>query len=381
MILAINASRARSGGARAHLIGIISELRPELFGFSKVHVWSYQMLLDELPDKPWLIKHTHHFLEKSLIFQIYWEIFHLKHELTRVNFDIILNVDGGSFARVAPSVSMSRDMLSYEEGEIDRYPLFSLQRLRLITLKYVQNSTFKKSDGVIFLTKHAAKEIQKSCGPLKHIAHISHGVSKNFFPTRRETSTSISKNVITKCIYVSPIWPFKHQWNVVEALHSLRRKGFAVELLLVGAGDARGFKKFNDAISKFDPDGEFVTYQPAVSHEQLPALIQKSDLFVFASSCENMPNTVLEGMASGLPIACSNRGPMKEVLGDGGVYFDPEDVANIADTLEQLIVDKQLQLQCVAQSSKLIKKYSWSRCADETLSFLSETYDRYIQGN
>ena len=94
-----------------------------------------------------------------------------------------------------------------------------------------------------------------------------------------------------------------------------------------------------------------------------------------------MPNTVLEGMASGLPIACSNRGPMKEVLADGGVYFDPEDVVDIADTLEQLIVDKKLQIKCVAESQKLIKNYSWSRCADETLSFLSETYNRYIQKN
>ena len=35
-----------------------------------------------------------------------------------------------------------------------------------------------------------------------------------------------------------------------------------------------------------------------------------------------MPNTLVEAMASGLPIACSDRGPMPEVLGDGGVLFD-----------------------------------------------------------
>ena len=45
---------------------------------------------------------------------------------------------------------------------------------------------------------------------------------------------------------------------------------------------------------------------------------------IFASSCESSSCVLIENMASGLPIACSNRGPMPEVLKDGGVYFDPE---------------------------------------------------------
>ena len=50
----------------------------------------------------------------------------------------------------------------------------------------------------------------------------------------------------------------------------------------------------------------------------MPEYLSKSNIFIFASSCENMPITLIEGMASGLPIACSDRGPMPEVLQDGG---------------------------------------------------------------
>ena len=50
-----------------------------------------------------------------------------------------------------------------------------------------------------------------------------------------------------------------------------------------------------------------------------------------------MPNILLEGMESGLPIACSNRNPMPEALGDAGVYFDPEIVDDIARALRELI--------------------------------------------
>ena len=82
-----------------------------------------------------------------------------------------------------------------------------------------------------------------------------------------------------------------------------------------------------------DPDGDFITYKGTVPHEQLNAHYAAANLCVFASSCENMPNILLEGMASGLPIACSNRGPMSEILGDAGLYFDPEVVDSIAEAI------------------------------------------------
>ena len=78
-----------------------------------------------------------------------------------------------------------------------------------------------------------------------------------------------------------------------------------------------------------------------VPHDDLPSLLAGADLFVFASSCENMPNTLVEAMAIGLPIACSDRGPMPEVLRDGGVYFDPENPESIAAAIETLIRDPE----------------------------------------
>ena len=53
-----------------------------------------------------------------------------------------------------------------------------------------------------------------------------------------------------------------------------------------------------------------------VPHRDLPEHLFRADLFVFASSCENLPNIVIEAMAAGLPIASSRRPPMPEVLED-----------------------------------------------------------------
>jgi glycosyltransferase involved in cell wall biosynthesis len=101
-------------------------------------------------------------------------------------------------------------------------------------------------------------------------------------------------------------------------------------------------------------------------------LLANADVFVFASSCENMPNTLVEAMAVGLPIACSNRGPMPEVLEDGGVYFDPEAPHSIADALERIITNADLRTQVATRAQQLSRQYSWSRCTSETFAFLAD---------
>ena len=377
MILAINASRAKSGGAKAHLIGILNEFKPIKHGFKEVHIWSYKELLEQLPDAPWLFKHSNPILERSLPFQIYWEVFKIKKEILKIKFDILLNIDAGTFARISPSVAMSRDMLSYEPGELQRYP-WGYMRIRILALKYVQNLTFRSADGVIFLTKYASQIIQKSCGKLKRISNIPHGVGKNFFHPDVPNNLKINKGQVIKCIYVSPPWLFKHQWNVVEAIHKLKQKGHKIELLLVGGkGNPEGEKKLEEAILKFDKLKEYVTRLGQIPHDKLPSIIKNNNIFIFASSCENMPNTILEGMASKIPIACSSKGPMSEVLDDGGVYFDPEYPESIAEAIEKLILNEDLRNTLVSKSSKRVKQDSWSRCADETLQFLSKTYDNF----
>jgi glycosyltransferase involved in cell wall biosynthesis len=77
-------------------------------------------------------------------------------------------------------------------------------------------------------------------------------------------------------------------------------------------------------------------------------------------------------MASGIPIACSNLGPMPEVLGDAGVYFNPEKPSEIADALLRLISNPDLRLKNALLAYKQAQKYTWERCADETFHFIAE---------
>ncbi|MDF1827373.1 MAG: glycosyltransferase family 1 protein [Legionellaceae bacterium] len=370
IVIGIDASRNRSGGAKAHLLGILQAVDPRLYGIDEVHVWSYQALLDVIPEQPWLIKHSSHLLEKSLWKQLYWQRFLFKEALVKHGCLILLNTSAGTVSRFRPCITMSRDMLSYEPGEITRFGL-SKARFRLILLKYVQNKSLRISDGAIFLTKYAAEMIQKSCGLLPNVAYIPHGVGAEFKHSTALAAWPLKGEHPIRCVYVSNTALYKHQWEVVRAVDALRKQGYNITLTLIGGGAGRAQKRLEKQLTISDPQRLFVQQLDFLPHKELVAHLVNANVFVFASSCENMPNTLVEAMAVGLPIVCSNRGPMPEVLLDAGVYFDPENFVSITRALKEIILNPELR-EAKAQSAKVLsEQYSWSRCAEETWKFIS----------
>jgi glycosyltransferase involved in cell wall biosynthesis len=353
VVVGIDASRNRSGGARAHLLGLLGEGDPQRYGVTKVHVWSHRHLLDGAPEAPWLVKHHPPELGDSLWREAWWQLTKSAAEFRRAGCDIVLSLDAGTIGRFQPSVVMSRDMLSFEPGEIVRFGL-SVGRVRLILLRHIQASSLRRASGALFLTRYAADAIRRYTGPLAMQRVIPHGVGERF---RQDTAGGAWPERLARirCVYVSAADVYKHQWNVVEAVAALRAKGRPITLRLVGAATGNATRRLD-----------------AVSHSEVAAELARTDLFVFASSCENMPNTLLEAMAAGLPIACSNRGPMPEVLGDGGVYFDPEDAASIAAAIDQLLADSSRRCALATRAKELSRAYSWARCARETWTYLAD---------
>jgi len=376
LVVGVDASRNRSGGAIANLIGIIGEGDPVSHGIQEVHVWTYKKLADALPGRHWLVKHSPPELEKSLLRQIWWQYHCLPKEAYRAHCDVLYSTDAATVCRFRPMVVMSQDMLSYEPG-LMRHFGYTRARLRLLAILYLQNRAFRHAYGVIFLTRYAARVIQQSCGPLRRIVYIPHGIADRFIMVQATRDWPANSDRPIRCLYVSNAALHKHQWVVVEAIAALRKRGHNLTLSLVGGGSGRAQALLERQIAISDPGKAFVDQKDFVPQENLLATLAKAHLFIFASSCENMPNTLLEAMAVGLPIACSNRGPMPEVLEDGGVYFDPEVPESIADAIEKIITNEELRVSIARRAKELSEQYSWERCADETFSFIVEAYKRW----
>ncbi len=374
IVLGIDASRNRSGGAKAHMLGILGSFEEGL-GIKTVHVWSYKSLLDALPDRPWLVKHHHPFLERSLTHQLFWQAYELNRSAKRVGCDILFASDASTFCSFSPLVVLSQDLLSYEPGIMQGYPL-GWDRVRLEVIKVIQNLAFKRAKGVLFLTKYAADLIQSSCGKLHRTALAPHGIDDKFSDVAahdwEKSVGNIDRSI--RCVYVSNTDFYKNQWHVVEAIRMLRDQGFVVELKLIGGGHGASQVKLQEVITLNDPQGRFISQLGFVNHSELPALLAQADLYIFASSCEALGITLLEGMSAGLPIACSDRSALPEVLKDGGVYFDPEDSVSIAAAVQRLIESKDLRSQVVLQAKRQASNYSWAICSRNTFEFIRDTY-------
>ena len=174
--------------------------------------------------------------------------------------------------------------------------------------------------------------------------------------------------------YVSNVELYKHQWHVVRACAILKNEGVDLELNLIGHLDGHGKKRLLNEVEGVDPCGDFINLCDFVEPDALPKILQNTDIFIFASSCENMPNTLIEGMAAGTPIACSNRGPMPEVLQDAGVYFDPEDSVSIAQALRMLITDSNLRQTMAKKAYERSQNFSWQKCTSQTLQYIRKIH-------
>lgn len=365
IIIGIDASRCRSGGAINHIVGILKHL-PDNIIIKEIHVWSYQKLLLQLPQKHNLIFHEHLFLEKNLFFNLFWQFFLLKRSLTNAKCDILFTADASTVCSFVPQVVLSQDLLSYEKGILKKYS-FSFSKIRIIIIRYLQNIAFKRSVGTIFLNSYSKSLIENYCGILTDSIIIPHGVNPVFFNLQRIPNAS---NNTFKLIYISNAEIYKNHLNVLKGFKILIDRGMKVHLTFVGGGDTSMLNDFNQFIIDNNIPLESFNQYDFLKIDQILNLLSSSDIFIFASTCESFGITLLEGMASGLPIACSNKSSLPELLLDGGVYFDPEDYNSIANAIELLLNDRSLRENLSFRAKEIAKNYTWERTAFETFNYI-----------
>jgi glycosyltransferase involved in cell wall biosynthesis len=380
MILGIDASNVRGGGGVTHLVELLAAADPVAAGFKRVIVWSGQSTLGRIADRPWLDKRSDPWLERSLFWRSWWQRRRLS-QLARAEGCDLLFIPGGSYAgSFHPVVTMSQNLLPFDWHELKRFG-FSLMSLKLCLLRLVQGVTFRRAEGLIFLTRYAERTVLAAIEKTRAMTTvIAHGIAPRFLQPVREQLTleELSVQRPLRVLYVSIVDVYKHHDKVAAAVGLLHESGLPISLDLVGPAYGPALKKLQQAMKQVNQEAEVVRYHGPVAHERLHEWYAKADAFVFASSCENLPIILLEGMAAGLPIACSERGPMPEVLGDSGVYFDPESVESIAAALRQLVVDRDLRSHLAQDASRRAASFSWEVCAGQTFAFLAQMAQRRL---
>ena len=370
--IGIEASNFRKGGGRTHLVELLRHGDGNLGEIKQVVVWGSAETLAMLPKRSWLNRAT----KRCSMARWCAGRCGRPRGWSRLPAPSIWcsRPAGSRLALVRPRVVMSRNLLPFEAGERELYG-HSGTRLRLELLRVGQARSFAGADGVIFLNQYALSQVTATMKrPPRRVAVIPHGVADRFrssAPPRPARGRNVAGRAaesplrVDDCSVQAP----------AGGHHAMRRLSphIPVELTLVGSPTTPptpptcSGRRWRTA-----PQGRASGTSAQVGFEQLHHAYSAAEVFVFASSCENMPNILLEAMSNGLPIACARRGPMPEMLGEAGVYFDPEEPDAIAAAVRTLAEDPELRVRIATLAVERSRPFDWHRCACDTFAFLAE---------
>ncbi|ANH61083.1 glycosyltransferase family 4 protein [Dokdonia donghaensis] len=370
MKLLIDASNIIRGGGVTHLVSILNIISDEeliVLGYKRITILGVQDVLHKIRDSAVYDKVVMVSCSNSLLKRRWWLFKFFKKLLNDGDFDLVFNPGGAFFSKSIPYVTMCRNMLVFEKEESNRFG-FGLNFFRFKILRILQTRSIKNAKSVIFISNYAKTYLAKKYKLFgENSVIINHGVSEVFSrPVKKVRSIEDcnSKNPF-KFLYVSIIDVYKHQANIAKAVIELSKEfNLPISLTLIGP-KAGGFKELEPLLKN-----ELIQFKESLPHDKLSVEYERSDAFIYGSTCENMPNILIEAMSSGLPILSSDKMPMPEFLENSALYFNPLDISSIKEVIRTSLNDSSALLEKANMSKSLSQKYDWESCSLKTFNHL-----------
>jgi glycosyltransferase involved in cell wall biosynthesis len=245
------------------------------------------------------------------------------------------------FSTMIPPVEAVPTVTSILDVQHEAIPEF-FSRAELAYRRRVYGSTARRSTAVIAISQHAADAIHEHLGvPRDRIRVIHLGVdTATFTPGTAPRSDFL--------LYPANWWPHKNHGRLFEALALLRRADPDLRLVLTGSGHPTG---------GFPPGVESLG---RVSTERLVELYRTAAALVYPSLYEGFGMPVVEAMATGCPVACSNTSSLPEVAGDAAVLFDPTSPEAIAAGVRRVLDSPR---PFTTRGLERAARFTWERSA------------------
>ncbi len=293
-----------------------------------------------------------------------WEQLALPGRLRHYRIDVLLNP--GYTAPVlatCPSVTVFHDLQHRRHPEYFRWfdlPFWraflyaSARRSRLI----IAVSEATRTDFIAHYKIDASR-----------VRVVHHGVDAEFFGIRERRPADLQSDQ-RYILTVSTLHPHKNFRRLLLAYADYCHKRPGIKLVMAGM---RGFDsaQIDQLISELGL-GEMVRCTGWVPREEIYSLFAGADAFIYPTTFEGFGMTLLEGMAAGLPVACSGIEPLRGIAGNAALLFNPESTVEIERALIRITEDEELR-SCLRQAGPLrAREFSWEQTAKSTLQALTD---------
>jgi glycosyltransferase involved in cell wall biosynthesis len=106
----------------------------------------------------------------------------------------------------------------------------------------------------------------------------------------------------------------------------------------------------------------------------LSEFYNQANIFVYPSLYEGFGLPPLEAMANNCAVASSNTSSMPEVIGNAGEFFDPYDLDDIKQAIENVVYSNKRTNELLSLGIKRASEFTWKKCAEKTLN----VYKKYL---
>jgi glycosyltransferase involved in cell wall biosynthesis len=300
----------------------------------------------------------------SAINRLAWN--QLMYPVVARNMDILLNPSTHGHLWYGNQVLTIHDLLSLRFNDVSGH-----QRLYF---KNILPRMIRQSAAIITVSECTKQEVIKYFGTnAEKIRVVNNGFDGTRFSPSREDHHRIEARygISNYILAVGPTYPHKNFERLLQAytrFSSEERKRYP----LLIAGGRPAYVAHLRKLSTHAGLAENVHFTGYIPQELMPALYQEARLLVFPSLYEGFGIPLLEAMASGCPIVCSDTSSMPEVCGDAAFYVDALQPASIYAGMKAVLENPSLHLALKQNGIFRAKYFSWERAASEVIQLVKE---------
>jgi glycosyltransferase involved in cell wall biosynthesis len=273
-------------------------------------------------------------------------------------------------------------VLTVHDLIFERYPAHHTRRNRLFL--QVALPRFVQAAAAIIAVSHQTRQdlIELYGTPAEKIHVIYQGIDTTFAPAsptavaevRQRYSPGVGGSPRPYLLMVGTLEPRKNHLTAMRALVRLKAAGLPHRLLIAG-GEGWHFAPIRDQVEELGlaADLSFAGYVPLAD---LAPLYSGADCVLLPSLYEGFGFPVLEAMACGAPVICSNVSSLPEVAGDAARLVPPLDDAALAAAVKAVLTMPELRHSLRERGLRQASNFRWSQCAAETVALYAEVVER-----
>lgn len=235
-------------------------------------------------------------------------------------------------------------------------------------LRWSTKSSLKRAKSVIAVSKNTRFDLIRTYGGDAHrIRTVYHGAGSDRPAFNFRIGGTSGPSLTPYLLFVGRIEEKKNIAGILNAYKILKERYKIPHELVLAGSPGYGFENLRLQMA----DGKSqIKLKGYVNEREKGLLYANADMFLFPSFYEGFGLPVLEAQSAGVPVVTSFDSCLPEIAGEGALFVDPEKPAQIAQAIKTLIDDKTLRDKLIESGYENLKRFSWEKCARQTLAVL-----------